>query len=141
MGLAFLTPVVPLGVGQRSILRSSSTTALRPRRGSQVAQRRSSILLSNTPKDDDSKNSDVDWDSSWKTFQKEGSEGKTVRREVRTNNVFQLPVERRPDNDIVDERTNKLTSAWTSESGYLIGIAIIAVIACLEGYVWWQSQQ
>lgn len=97
-------------------------------------------MLSNAPQEDnENKQSDVDWDSSWKTFQQQESEGKSIEGE-KTDNVFELPTARRPGTEFVDDRTDKLTSAWTSESGYLVGIVIIAAIACLEGYVWWQSQ-
>jgi hypothetical protein len=91
------------------------------------------------PSEDKPDDAAVDWDSDWKSFQKEGP---TLREEVPSGNVFKLPGENRPglrELD-VDERTKNLTSAWTSEFGYLVGIAVIAVVALLEGYLWWQSQ-
>lgn len=140
MAAAFLAPTAPWSVEKRSPLPKHFTAASRPARATPVAPRRSSVSLSNAPRDDDNnKQSDVDWDSSWKTFRDDESQGKTVKGEG-TDNVFQLPTVRRPGSDMVDDRTNKLTSAWTSESGYLVGILVIAAIACLEGYVWWQSQ-
>jgi hypothetical protein len=91
------------------------------------------------PSEDKPDDAAVDWDSDWKSFQKEGP---TLREEVPSGNVFKLPGENRPGRREldVDERTKNLTSAWTSEFGYLVGIAVIAVVALLEGYLWWQSQ-
>lgn len=139
MSLAFFAPMAPRRVDKGGFLQSRLTAASRPARTKPEVPRRSSVSLSIAPKDDEKNKQPVDWDSSWRTFQKEESEGKTFKGE-NMSNVFELPSGRRADSDIVDDRTNKLTSAWTSESGYLVGIVIIAAVACLEGYVWWQSQ-
>lgn len=136
MPLGFLcaAPLTTYGAFRSSKIRSSS-----PRGPKLFAARRPLIVVSKA-KDNKPEGAPVDWDSDWNTFK---NEDKTVRREVKSNNVFQLPDEGRQvrnDKDVVDDRTNRLTSAWTSESGYLFGIALIAAIACLEGYVWWTSQ-
>lgn len=79
----------------------------------------------------------IDWDSDWKDYQ--GREAGS-RRDPSAGNVFRLGGDaERTAADIVDERTEKLTGAWTSETGYLIGIIVIALVAAGEGYVWWSS--
>lgn len=77
----------------------------------------------------------IDWDSDWKDYQ-----GRTVERDT-ADNVFKLGggAESR-GNSAIDERVERVTGAWTSETGYLIGIVVIVLIAVGESYVWWQSQ-
>jgi len=68
-----------------------------------------------------------DWDVSWKQFvDKENGGG-----------VFELPPERPGEElyDVTDKRVEKLTSAWSNESGFLLGIVGILFIAAFYVYV------
>ena len=77
--------------------------------------------------EEDSGKKDRDWDSSWTEFSKNRSGG-----------VFELPDDRPTDGNIKveDERVEKLTSAFSNETGFLLGIGVIALIAVFYGYVY-----
>lgn len=68
-----------------------------------------------------------DWDSSWSEF-----------RERRSGGVFQLPdVESdNKNNDIGDKRVERLTSFWGNETGFLLAIGGIVIIAAFYSYVY-----
>lgn len=77
--------------------------------------------------DEDNDDASRDWDSSWKEFQKKSTDG----------GVFDLPPEN-PDEKTVDvegQRVERLTTAWSNESGFLIGIGVIGLIGLFYGYV------
>jgi hypothetical protein len=56
--------------------------------------------------------------------------------ETASGGLFKLSTDQPPVNEILDERTKQITSAWTNESGYLIGIGIIVLIGCFYVYAW-----
>lgn len=70
----------------------------------------------------------ADWDSSWNEYQRKSVNG----------GVFELPKEDadQKQGDLEDERVGKLTSVWSNETGFLIGIAVIGLIALFYGYVY-----
>lgn len=68
--------------------------------------------------------SGTDWDSSWNEFNK-----------TREGGVFNLPDETGVPADVRDERVERLTNAWSNENGFLVGIAVIALIALFYVYV------
>lgn len=83
---------------------------------------------SEPPNDGESGNASQDWDSSWKEFQeKTGNAG----------GVFELPLETSDEKqtDYEGEQVEKLTNAWSNESGFLVAIGIIGLIGLFYAYV------
>lgn len=83
----------------------------------------------NMLQDDDEDNSKSEnWDESWKQYVDKKSSG----------GVFELPAESSDRNEsdmTTDKRIDDLTSAWSNESGFLIGIVLIFFIACFYVYI------
>lgn len=75
----------------------------------------------------ESNQNENDWDASWSQFSKK-----------RTGGVFELPPDEAPNPTLgaSDERVEKLTWAWSNENGFLIGIAVILLIALFYFYVY-----
>lgn len=86
---------------------------------------------------DEVKNSG-DWDTSWSEFSKRRSDG-----------VFQLPTDDSVGNadrgtsqnppkgsPVADKRTERLTSLWSNENGFLVGIGVLFLIAMFYIYVY-----
>lgn len=69
-----------------------------------------------------------DWDDSWSEFKQKQEEG---------GGIFKLPPEesQRKRRAIEDERTEKLTDAWSNDTGFLAGIGVIVLIGLFYGYV------
>lgn len=67
------------------------------------------------------------WDSSWKDFQEAQENG----------GVFKLPQEgfEEKQKDFEGERIERLTSAWSNDTGFLVGIGVIGLIGLFYGYV------
>lgn len=76
-------------------------------------------------------NNEKDWDAAWNEFS-----------ESRSGGTFQLPPNMPPSDRETqksnpgDQRIDKLTSAWSNENGFLIGIAVILLIAAFYAYVY-----
>lgn len=68
-----------------------------------------------------------DWDTSWTEF-KEKQDG---------GGLFKLPPEesQRKQRAFEDERTERLTNAWSNDRGFLLGIGVIVLIGLFYGYV------
>lgn len=68
-----------------------------------------------------------DWDSSWKDFQEREENG----------GVFKLPPEgfEEKQKEFEGERIEKLTAAWSNDTGFLVGIGVIGLIGLFYGYV------
>lgn len=77
------------------------------------------------PSDDEKPKDGVDWDSSWNEYSSSRSGG-----------VFQLNPEPDEDREKEDERIEKLTSAWSSEIGFLLAIGVIVLIGAFYAYVY-----
>lgn len=80
------------------------------------------------PEENDPDNENpADWDSSWKDYQERQANG----------GVFKLPPEdyAQKQTDFEGEQVEKLTSAWSNDTGFLIGIGVIGLIALFYGYV------
>lgn len=77
-----------------------------------------------------SENTTADWDTSWNELSKSRSGG-----------VFSFPSEgsesdvTNPNVDLIDKRTERLTSLWTNENGYLFGIVGLFGILAFYAYV------
>jgi Protein of unknown function (DUF1168) len=136
--LAFATATPPascLSAAGRQLTPLAGRTRSAPRTGRRGG--RPAEMCAKSPEEADEP--PVDWDKDWKTFQ---SQGRTVRREVPSTNLFKLPepLGNVSTNGLSGGRTERVTSAWTNETGYLIGIVVIVLVAVAEGYVWWESQ-
>ena len=67
-----------------------------------------------------------DWNSSWNEFSKK-----------RQGGVFGLAEESLPEQrQRVDKQTDRLTSAWSNDAGFLVGIGVIGLIAAFYIYVY-----
>lgn len=99
----------------------------------QVARRgRKVLLMARDEGEDDAQGEENDhdrrdWDTSWAKF-KERQEG---------GGVFKLPPQesQRKQRAVEDERTEKLTDAWSNDNGFLLGIGVIVLIGLFYGYV------
>lgn len=83
----------------------------------------------NLPNDSENRDKPQDWDSSWKDFKETTNSG---------GGVFELPPEtfEEKQTDFEGERVEKLTNAWSNESGFLVGIAFIGLIGLFYAYVY-----
>jgi hypothetical protein len=84
----------------------------------------------------------VDWDASWKQFSAKSTTEKEREGEDTKGGVFKLSERPNPARlgNTTDPKTTRLTDAWTSESGYLVGIGICLALAGFVAYTWSQSQ-
>lgn len=91
-------------------------------------------------RNDSSDESEVsnDWDASWSEYSKRRSGGvfglpsddKSVNRNGGASQNSSI------DSSVTDERTERLTSLWSSENGFLIGIGVILFVAMFYIYVY-----
>ncbi|KAI0564948.1 hypothetical protein FGB62_22g340 [Gracilaria domingensis] len=80
----------------------------------------------NEEKKDPSGGEPRDWDSSWNDYQQK-----------RNGGVFKLPDQTtNKTQDMIDERTDRITSIWANENGFLLAIGVILLIAAFYGYVY-----
>lgn len=77
---------------------------------------------------EDEKDNPQDWDSSWKDFEE---------RRASSSGVFKLPPEdfQQKQVDYESKQVQRLTSAWSNDKGFLVGIGIIGLIGLFYGYV------
>ena len=75
-----------------------------------------------TPPSEDGANDKVDWDSSWNEYSSS-----------RRGGVFKL--EPNAERQKEDKRIERLTSLWTSETGFLVAIGVIVAIGFFYTYV------
>jgi hypothetical protein len=68
------------------------------------------------------------------------SAGKTEEGSLQENQdsggVFRIATEESPVKEMLDERTNRFTDAWSNESGFLAGIGVIFLVGCFYLYAW-----
>jgi hypothetical protein len=68
------------------------------------------------------------------------SAGKTEEGSLQDNQdsggVFRISTEESPVKEMLDERTKRMTDAWTNESGFLAGIGVIFLVGCFYVYAW-----
>lgn len=109
-------------------LRAPSARFARQLRGAGATRMMADEGADETKRDeDDGKGKANDWDASWTEFSKK-----------RTGGVFELSGEDDTDAvaEVVDKRVENLTNAWSSENGFLVGIAVILLIVVFYVYVY-----
>lgn len=71
-----------------------------------------------------------DWDKSWAMFRE---------KEMESGGLFRLGSEREEQTSgrtqPEDRRVERLTDAWSNETGFLAGIAVVALIGMFYAYV------